>query len=285
MGQARGRLEAVAAGCRGRQPWHLVSPLPTGLCQDGQTTRLLPGGPRAPGRAGPRGPLAGPAEVAGLLRPPHAREREYPHLPAPSQTPEREPGEGHRKREFKGHGWLLQTGSGVWLAGGGLARRLGHHRLPGVPPCALIGGAVAARPLIHHLVNGCCLLSTGLSGIPMLVRNSSWPFLPHLRLRAISRIQVGFPFPGHKSPSSGPEGRATVGGAASPQLAKASPSHTATSLDSSLCKRKGHCAPFTGGKTAMCCLPACLQVRDWPKASSSWIVASEFMVSEFLLIL
>lgn len=76
-----------------------------------------------------------------------------------------------------------------------------------------------------------------------------------------------------------------MGGAASPQLARASPSHTATSLESSLCKRKGPCAPYTGGETAMCCSPACLQVRDCPKASSSWIVASELMVSEFLLIL
>ena len=82
----------------------------------------------AAGEAGPRGPLADPAEVAGLLRAPRAWEREYPHLPAPSRTPE--PGEGHRKREFKGHGWLRQTGSGVWLAGGGLAGWLGRRRPP-----------------------------------------------------------------------------------------------------------------------------------------------------------
>lgn len=61
---------------------------------------------------------------------------------------------------------------------------------------------MAARPLIHSLVNACCLPSTGLSGVPALVRDSSYPFLPHLRLRAISRIQVGFPAPGHESASS-----------------------------------------------------------------------------------
>lgn len=177
-----------------------LSAPPTGFCQDGQTARLLPGGPRAPGRAGPRGPLADPAEVAGLLGAPRAREREYPHLPAPSQTPE--PGEGHRKRSSKGTaGFCRQEAASGWLAGGWPGGQGVADPLLGAP-FALSSGAVAARPLIHSLVNVCCLPSTGLSGVPALVGDSSCPFLLHLRLRAISRIQVGFPVPGHQPTSS-----------------------------------------------------------------------------------
>ena len=214
-------------------------------------------------------PALGNVSIATSPPPPRPRSRE------------RGTGNGSSKgtagfcRQEAASGWLV----GGWPGGWGIADP------PWGAPVFPDWWCHGCPPPHPPFSKSCCLLTTDRSGVPMLVRNSSWPFLPHLRLRAISRIQVGFPFPGHKSPSSRPEGRGTVGGASSPQLAKASPSHTATSLDSSLCQRKGHCAPYTGGKTAMCCLPACLQVRDWPKASSSWIVASEFMVSEFLLIL
>lgn len=56
-----------------------------------------------------------------------------PYLPAPSQTLEQ--GEGLRKQEFKGHGWLLQTGNSIWPAGGELARWLECCSASLVRPC------------------------------------------------------------------------------------------------------------------------------------------------------
>lgn len=83
----------LAGGCgqdcpsRG-QVWHPALSSPPGLRQDGGTPRLLPGRPRAPGRAEPRSLLTGPAEVgvAGLQRAPLLQEREYLPTPSSSQT-------------------------------------------------------------------------------------------------------------------------------------------------------------------------------------------------------
>lgn len=106
----------------GGQLWHPGPPLsPPGLRQDGGTARLLPGRPRAPGRAGPRALLTGSAEVAvaGLQGAPLLQEGEYSRPPRPWS------GRGLRKREVKGHVSFLQTGNGVWLARGGLAQVAG----------------------------------------------------------------------------------------------------------------------------------------------------------------
>lgn len=76
--------------CSSRGSCGIPAPLsPPGLCQDGGTARLLPGRPRAPGRAGPRALLTGSAEVevAGLQGAPLLQEGEY--LPPPTLEWER----------------------------------------------------------------------------------------------------------------------------------------------------------------------------------------------------
>nr|XP_051688591.1 breast carcinoma-amplified sequence 4 isoform X5 [Oryctolagus cuniculus] len=65
MWETRMELQALALAWPSLGRCGRLGSEPEGLCQDGRAPRRLPGGPRASGRAGPRGLPPGPAEVAG----------------------------------------------------------------------------------------------------------------------------------------------------------------------------------------------------------------------------